>query len=69
MARAQNKPSVQVENNQPGLKPEVADVYELSEGTLMIFADSEFGVVDMEHVNLEFAERLEKKGYLKKRDS
>lgn len=66
MPRPQNKPVEQVDDHQPVLKPEVAAEYELAEGTVMIFADNEFDLVDLSQINLELAHRLAAKGYLKK---
>jgi hypothetical protein len=48
------------------LPPDVAKEYEVAPGVLSMFADNEFGNVDLTCVNLEFAGRLAEKGYLKK---
>lgn len=49
------------------LKPDVAEQYELADGTLMVFADSVFGYVDLSQIDLDFADRLAEAGYLKKK--
>jgi hypothetical protein len=46
------------------LKPEVAAVYKLAEGVLQRFVDTEWGDVDLAHVDLALADKLAEKGYL-----
>jgi hypothetical protein len=62
MAKATQQPEAA-----SGLKPEVASVYELAEGTRMVFMDSELNEVDLSKINLEFAHRVAAKGYLVKK--
>lgn len=48
------------------LPPEVAKEYEVADGVLAHFIDSELGEVDLTKLTPEFAERVAARGYLKK---
>lgn len=50
------------------LRPEVAAVYAVRDGLQSVFACAEFGRVDLSDVDLQYAEQLAEKGYLKKLD-
>lgn len=48
------------------LRPEVAALFVPREDLLQVFACAEFGRVDLAEVNLQLAEQMAEKGYLKK---
>lgn len=50
------------------LQPEVAAQYRIPEGVLQVFVSAEFGRVDLSQADLQLAEQLHEKGYLKKLD-
>jgi hypothetical protein len=60
MGKPQTKPAAATSV----LKPEVADVYSIAEGVLQRFVDTEWGDVDLAHIDLALADKLAEKGYL-----